>query len=155
MLAEAVSEGFQSINEAPVVAPARNACFETSSLQAPWHFSGVWICCFVILVTGPDVVIAAPPFILPSPAANVDSKPRRLVHNNKGSGGGLPGSHRPPVDILSPPQATPPCPSAPETSGFKILGKSRQTVQSRFWYGRDGRRKGCDGGDEFLLALGR
>ena len=131
MLAEAVSEGFQSINEAPVVAPARNACFETflaSSMTFFWSKNML----LVILVTGPDVVIAAPPFILPSPAADVDSKPRRLVHNNKGSGGGLPGSHRPPVDILSPPQATPPCPSAPETSGFKTLGKSRQTVQSRF-----------------------
>ena len=83
-----------------------------------------------ILVTGPDVVIAAPPFILPSPAANVDSKPRRLVHNNKGSGGGLPGSHRPPVDILSPPQATLPCPSAPKTGGFEILGKSGRTIPS-------------------------
>lgn len=49
---------------------------------------------------------------------------RRLVHNNKGSGGGLPGSHRPPVDILSPPQATLPCPSAPKTGGFEILAKS-------------------------------
>ena len=86
----------------------------------------------MISVTGPEVVFAAPPFILPSPAADVDSKPRRLVHNNKGSGGGLPGSHRPPVDILSPPQATPPCPSAPETSGFKIPGKSEQTVRSLF-----------------------